>query len=240
LTRADLEAVGLKPPPDAKVPGELVLTDSDARLVTLRAMTASRPTLLLLVDFTCRTICGPLLSIIAADILRAGLAPGRDFNLVVIGIDPRETPSEAAAMKRADLADAPELQAAAHFLSADVESFARLSSAIGYRARYDDEAQVFAHPADVLVLAPGGAVSRVLAGLALDPRELRLALVEAGRGRLASLAERIHILCYGLDPAVGIYARAIEDVLWGAGALTLLGLAGGILLLEGRRRSGAR
>ncbi len=240
LTKADLGDVGLNPAAGAKVPGELMLTQSDGRLVSLGALTASGPTLLLLVDFTCRTICGPLLSIVAADIVRAGLAPGGDFNLLVLGIDSRETAKEAAAMKKAELADAPELEAAAHFLSADAESFARLSAAIGYRARYDDEARMFAHPTEILVLAPGGGVSRVLPGLALDPHELRLALVEAGQGRLAALGERLHILCYGLEPAVGIYARPIEDVLLSAAALTLLGLAGAILLLEGRRRSGAR
>jgi protein SCO1 len=240
LTKADLDAVGLDPVAGAKVPGELMLTESDGRVVALGAITASRPTLLLLVDFTCRTICGPVLSIVAADILRAGLVPGRDFNLLVIGIDPRETPSDAAAMKKAELADAPELEASAHFLSANAETFAQLSTAIGYRARYDEEARVFAHPAELLVLAPRGEVSRVLPGLALGPRELRLALLQAGKGGPASLGERFHVLCYGLDAAIGIYARPIEDMLWAAGALTLIGLAGGILVLEGRRRSGAQ
>jgi protein SCO1 len=240
LTKADLDAVGLHPPENAKVPLALWLTESDGRRVTLQTITASKPTLLVLVDFTCHTICGPILSIVATDILRARLVPARDFNFVVIGIDPRQTPKQAEAMKLAELADTPELRAAAHFVSTDAASFARLATAIGYRAHYDAEARVFAHPADLLVLAPGGEVSRVLPGLALDPGELRLALVEAGSGRIASLAEHFRILCYGLDPALGIYTRPVENTLWAAAILTLIGLVGGIVLLERRRRAGAR
>ena len=52
-------------------------------------------------------------------------------------------------------------------------------------------------------LTPEGHVSRVLNGLALDPDTVRLALVEAGQGRIGSLVDRLHVLCYGLDPLTG-------------------------------------
>ena len=240
LTKADLDAVALSPAPGAKVPKDLVLIESDGRHVVLHEVMGSKPTLLALVDFSCRAICGPLVAILTTNILRSGLMPGRDFNFVVIGIDPRQTPNDAAIMRNAELVDMPELRANAHFLSADAESFSRLSSAIGYRARYDEELRAFAHPADVLVLTPDGEVARVLPGLSVNPNELRTAVAQAGSGRLAALSEGLRILCYGHDPALALYAKAIRDALWGAGALTLLGLVGGIFLLEARRRSAAK
>ena len=102
-------------------------------------------------------------------------------------------------MKTAEFGDDPSL-GAAHFLRGDAAAIARLSAAIGYHARYDAQARQYAHPTDLLVLTPDRRVSRLLPGFGASGDELRFALVEAGEGLIGSLIDRIHVLCYGLDP----------------------------------------
>jgi protein SCO1/2 len=74
-------------------------------------------------------------------------------------------------------------------------------------------------------------VSRILSGLGLNAAGLRLALVDAGHGRVGTIADRIRLLCYRFDPATGIYSVAISRVMLGAGIVTVIAMAGGISLL---------
>ncbi|WP_292613886.1 SCO family protein [Nitrobacter sp. 62-13] len=112
-----------------------------------------------------------------------------------------------------------------------------LTDALGYRYRYDAAADQFAHPAGALVLTSDGRVSRSLASLALNPTDLRLALVEAGGGRIGTFTDRLSLLCYGFDAAHGVYTPAIARRLKVLAGLTVIGVLGSIAILEKRRRT---
>ena len=90
LTEAQVGQVALSPPPGARVPTALVFKDLEGRDVTLGDAIAGRPTLLLPADFTCTQICGPALSIAAGALSQTGLQAGRDYSLVVVGIDAKD------------------------------------------------------------------------------------------------------------------------------------------------------
>ena len=97
----------------------------------------------------------------------------------------------------------------------------------------------FAHPAVVVTLAADGAVSRVLSGLTLTGDDLRLALVDTADGKIGTVVDRLRLLCYGYDPAQGIYTPAIMSILRVGGVLTVLLLAAAFFGLRtlGRRRA---
>jgi protein SCO1/2 len=243
LSEAELSTVAVRTAPDASIPGDIRFTDDDGRAVELGDLMRDRATLLILADYSCHAICGPILAATEATIGNSGLVAGRDFNLVVVGIDPTETRADAAAMKEAQFGDDPALAAAAHFLGGDAAAIAALSSSIGYHARYDADARRYAHPTDLVVLTPDRHVSRLLPGLSVSGEELRFALVEAGEGYLGSLIDRAHVFCYGLDPKHGVYdASARAALIGGAGAtLTAVGLMAAIAQRRRRRLiSGAR
>ena len=94
-------------------------------------------------------------------------------------------------------------------------------AAIGYRFQRDAANDAIAHPAAFVTLTADGRVSRVLSSLALQPTDLRLALVEAGDGEIGGLAGRIALLCYGFDAVHGIYTRQIATLLQIGGGLTV-------------------
>jgi protein SCO1/2 len=235
LTEAELLDVGLHPVEGAAAPPDIAFTDDDGHAVALGDVTRGRATLLILADYNCHTICGPILGVAATAIRDSGLVAGRDFNLVVVGIDPRATLADAARMKAEQFGDDPAL-ALDHFLYGDARAIERLSAAIGYHAHYDAEMRQFAHPTDMLVLTPERRISRLLPGLAISGEDLRFALVEAGGGGVASLIDRAHVLCYGLDPARGVYNSAVRATLIGAGAATLAGIAAIAAIAQRRRR----
>ncbi|USQ70114.1 hypothetical protein NF552_10975 [Roseomonas mucosa] len=236
LTEAQLAEVELAPPPGARLPPGLALRDEDGRDVTPAALQHGLPAVLVLADFTCVTLCGPALGIAAHALAETGLRPGRDVVSLAIALGSRDGPAEARAMKAAHLGGLPpELLAATHFLTGPAAPLAEVQSALGYRAQFDREADRYAHPTGILVLTGDGHVSRLLDGLAPDPGVLRLALVEASQGRIGTLGDRIRLLCYGLDPAHGIYNGVVKRALTMGTVLTLGGL-GLFLFLVSRRR----
>lgn len=232
LTQAQLSGVAAAPPPDARVPGELRFEDAvSGRVLPLTEALGARPVLLLPVDYTCANTCDPMLALSGAALAATGLRLGSEAGLVLVGIDPRDRAEDARRM----LAQAAPAEAATALVG-DAASVAALLRALGYGIVYDAGTDGFAHPAAALLLAPDGRVARVLSPLALNGRDLRLALVEAGQGRVGTLADRLALLCYGYDAVKGVYTPLIRRILSVAAALTILAIALGVLVLALRER----
>jgi protein SCO1/2 len=238
LTPADYRDVGVSVPSEAAIPDTALLTDEHGKARRLRDL-ITRPTVLVFADYTCRTLCGPIVAFVAEALRNSHLTPGEQFNLLVIGLDPGDGAADAASLRRAHLGDDKALDAASHFMTADAATVAALTAALGYRYRYDKENDQYVHPAAAYVLTARGRVARVLTGIGLSGDDMRLALVEAGEGRIGTVRDRIRLLCSGFDPAHGTYNVLVSRLLAATGAATLLALGGllTVLFLMGRRRS---
>lgn len=235
LTPRQLAEVSLSPPANASVPLQLMFRDLAGHQVSFAQAIGGRPALLLFVDYTCRTICGPALVIASSALGQTGLNPGADYRLIVVGFDPKDGPDEARKMAE-QIADAAVLRATV-LLTSDSDSARRLADAVGYRFSYDAANDQFAHPAGALVLTASGRVSRVLSSLALNPQDLRIAIVEASDGLTGGLVDRLTALCYGFDPVHGIYTPIIGRAMQIAAGLTMIGLIAFITILRRRSRS---
>jgi len=236
LIAPEIDAVAASPPSNAQVPLSLTLKDEAGVERTLGAAVADTPAVLILADYACQALCGPVLALAATSLERSGLQAGKDYRLVVIGLDPRKGPAQAKAMKAAQIGENGPLAEATTLLSADDVTLRQVTTALGYRSAYDAENDQFAHPAVVFVLTADGRVARALSALGIDADDLRLALIEAGEGRIGSTADKIRLLCYGFDPAAGVYTPAIHRLLAFGWLLTAIGLAGGIGLMAMKTR----
>ena len=132
LTEAQVGQVALSPPPGARVPTALVFKDLDGRDVTLGDAIAGRPTLLLPADFTCTQICGPALSIAAGALSQTGLQAGRDYSLVVVGIDANDSVEDARRFTSGQVGGP-----GVSVLNGSDETINSLMAAIGYRFQRD-------------------------------------------------------------------------------------------------------
>lgn len=235
LTTSALQEVGLAPPPGARVPIETRWTDESGNPISLDQAMAGRPTILIFADYTCTTLCGPILTFVENALANSQLA-SHDYRLVVLGIDPKDGPSDAAAMRQERIGNQT-VASAAVFLTADDDTIRLTAHAVGYRFAYDAAREQFAHPAAALVLSPDGHVTRVLSGLGISGNDLRLALVEAGQGRIGTISDQVRLLCYGFDPTVGAYTVSILRTLEFTSALSLVVIAFGIAWLSWRPRA---
>ena len=228
LNQAELARIAVAPPPGARVPLDLPVTDARTGLATtLGQALAGRPTLLLPVDYTCGNVCDPMVSMSADALAATGLAAD-DYALVLVGIDPRDDAAAARRMIRETLGDRAASLRLQPLIATDA-AVTRLTGAVGYTALFDAGTDSFAHPAAALLLAGDGRLARVLSPLALTGRDLRLALTEAGAGRIGGLTDRLALLCYGFDAVRGVYTPLIQRILAVAGIVTILAI--GLLIL---------
>jgi protein SCO1/2 len=231
----DYRDVAVSLPKGADVPLDAVVTDERGRRALGELI--SGPVVLVFADYTCTTLCGPIVAFVASALERSGLRPSQDFTLIVVGLDPKDSLADAARMRHDHLGDGP-LIGASIFAVADQPTIERLTGALGYRYAYDREHDQYVHPGAAFVLRGDGRVTRVLTGLGLSGADMRLALVEAGEGRIGTFVDDVRLLCSGFDPEHGMYNVVISRILAAATFATvlLLGVGIGFLILSGRRR----
>ncbi len=226
LTANDLSTVGVAPPAGARAPLGLGFTGVEGVRTTLGAALGGTPGVLVLADYGCRNLCGAALNLTRAGLEHTGLAPGRDYRLAVVGLNPASSPTQARAMVDGELGQGAPRRAAAVLLG-DAANTPTLARALGYRYRWDAVRGQFAHPVAAFILAPDGRLVRALSEIGLNGRDLRFALGEAGGGArrpASALATRIQAHCYGFDPATGAYDKGVSAgvKLASAGLLSLV------------------
>lgn len=235
-----LAQVGLGGKLGAEIPLDLPFTDDAGNKVTLRDCSAGRPMLLALVQYRCPMLCGQVLNGLVEAVREQPFVPGRQFEVVVVSIDSRETAALAAALKRHAVAASgkPESAEGWHFLTGSKDAVAALAAAVGYRFVYDEGADQFAHPAGVMLATAEGRLSHYFYGIQYPPRDLRLGLVEASANRIGTAADAVLLLCYHYDPETGKYGPAVMAMVRTGGVLTLAAL-GGFMWYASRRRAAA-
>jgi protein SCO1/2 len=222
------------------VPLDLAFTDETGRSVKLGDYFGKRPVVLSLVYYQCPMLCTISLNGLAGALEVLSFVPGQEFEILTVSFDPAETPVLAAAKKQAYMAryKRPEADAGWHFLTGSKASVEALTRAVGFRYVWDEATKQFAHPAGILVLTPEGKISHYLFGVEYAPKDLRLSLVDAAKGKIGNLADQLLLYCYQYDPQTGRYSASILNVVRLGGALTVLGLGAFILTATRKRRAG--
>jgi protein SCO1/2 len=237
VSRAVLDQVYVDPKPGATLPLSLTFRDDAGRPQSLAQALDGHAAVLIFADYTCRTLCGPILDFTTAALQKSELRAGSDYRLIVIGLDPKDSLDAARAMKASRVDNGGPISSNATFLTGTDATIGAATAALGYHFAYDPDADQFAHPAAAFVLTRDGKVTRVLSGLGISGTDLRLALVDAGQGQIGTLADRFHLLCYGFDPARGIYTARIGLILQICGGITVALIAGGIALMHRMTRA---
>ncbi|MDW6023550.1 SCO family protein [Mesorhizobium sp. BAC0120] len=230
---------GIDQHPGAQVPFDIVFRDEQGHPVTLRSLGQGRPIVLAPVLHNCPNICGITLSGLVQAVQTQSFLPGRDFVIVSFGIDPKEGPTEAR-KSMADLEKAfPSLPTdGIRALTGAAPDIKAVTQVLGYRYAWDEGIGQYAHIAAVAVLTPDGRLARWLYGVAPEPADLKLALTEAGEGRLGTWGDQLLLLCYHYDARTGRYDSMVNWLLRIGGGVTVALGAGliGIALLRERRR----
>ncbi len=218
-----LKEVGIDQKLGEQVPLDLEFVDELGQNVRLGDYFGKRPVVLTMVYFRCPMLCTQVLNGFLKTSAGVPQTIGRDYDVVTVSFDDREGPKLAAEKKASYVSKYHRAGADQgwHFLTGSKESIARLADAVGFRYKYEPRNDQFAHASGIMVLTPGGKVSRYFFGIEYPPRDMRLGLVESSEGKIGSPIERILLLCYQYDPMTGKYGLVISRGLKAAGLLTL-------------------
>ncbi|HMY16081.1 MAG TPA: SCO family protein [Polyangium sp.] len=226
----------------ARIPRDIELRDESGKTIaTSELFDDTHPVVLVLAYYRCPMLCPVVLQGVTKALRDAGLTMGTDYRLITVSIDPEDTPVEAQKRKDALLVKAgPEARRGAHFLVGSAAATRAVADAVGFRYAFDASTSQYAHPAVVMVLGPGGRISRYLYGPQPEARDVRLALTEAAEGKVGSFVDRVLLTCYRFDPATRRYGPSIV-VFFRVGAIVIfvvvMSLLGMLWRLERRRRS---
>ena len=231
-----LREVGFDQNLNKQLPLDTSFSDESGAPVQIGQYFGSRPVVLNFVYYDCPMICLQTLSSLASTLKVLSQEPGRDFEIVTVSFDPRETPALALTKKQEMVARSgkPQVAAGWHFLTGDKSSIDRLTNAAGFRYVWDEDAKQFAHPTGIIILTPSGTITRYLFGIDYGPRDLRLAILDTSAGKVGSPIERALLYCYHYDIATGRYSLAIMRTVQVAGLATVVSIGMLIFVMSKR------
>lgn len=240
VTPKQLEGVSFKQRLNTQLPLDTPFKDEFGRDVTLGSYFSKKPVILAFVYYQCPLLCLQIFNGTASSLKAVPFEAGRDFDVVFVSFDPRDTPEAARAKKAALLADYHQQDRADgwHFLTGTETNIKTLTDAAGFFYRWDDQRQEYAHVSGVLVVTPDGRLSRYFYGIEYSPKELRMALVESGKGTIGSAVDQLLLYCYHYDPAAGRYGAITMNIVRLGGGMTLL-ILGGFIWVALRKDSAA-
>jgi protein SCO1/2 len=218
-------SLGVEERPGAQVPLEARFTDEQGRQVALGELIRG-PTILSLMYYRCENACDLLLLGTAEAVRDLGLEPGKDYSLLTVSIDERETPAEARQAQRIALASVqkPFPPEAWRFLTGSAESIRALADAVG--VGFQRAGEGFDHPLALIVLSPAGRVTRYLLGSEFLPLDLHMSILEASQGKVGPTVARVLRFCLRYDASNRRYVFNTLKV----SALVTLSLAAGLAL----------
>jgi len=244
-TPGQLEGVDIQPVLGALLPlGETFIDESGKEVKLASFFSASKPVVFILNYYSCPMLCGLLLNGARDGFQEIDWQPGDHYKIVTISIDPQETADLAMAKKESILGSlgSAVLKERAkenwHFLVGKNGSEARLAKALGFGYRWVEEEKQYAHSAAIFIASADGILTRVLYGIQFVAKDLKLALLEAGQGKVGTLAEKLLLFCYHYDPKDNKYALLASRLVSVAAAIMVLVMliAYGILYLRNRQK----
>ncbi|MEO6908692.1 MAG: SCO family protein [Abditibacteriaceae bacterium] len=221
---AALNKVGWTQNLDQQIPLDLDFRDDKGQQVELKKYFGQKPVVMLMVYYTCPYLCGEVLHGVFSGLKGINFQASRDYQVVVVSINPDED-SELAASKKAEYLKQFGMEAQAdgfHFLTGKTPAIQKLAKAIGFDYVYDKSLGQFAHPAGLVLVTPHGRVARYMSGVLFEPQDLRLGLLDAGRGKIGSALDMIVLKCYHYDGEAGKYTVAVMNILRVGGLITVI------------------
>jgi protein SCO1/2 len=207
-----------------QIPPDLVFVDETGQEVHLRDYFGKKPLILNLVYYQCPMLCGEVLSGLESALRVLKFDVGKEFDVLTVSFDPKETPQMAMAKKAEFLKryGRPGAAEGWHFLTGPQSSIDALTQAAGFQYEYDPKSGQFAHATAIMVLTPEGKIAQYYYGVEFAPKDLRLGLIQASQNKIGNVVDEVLLYCYHYDPDTGRYGPIISRVLKLAAGATIL------------------
>lgn len=237
---AILNGVGIAQHLNWQLPLDLTFTDDAGKQVQLASYFGKRPAILALVYYQCPMLCSEELNGLTGALQMVDFKPGKDYDVIVVSIDPSEGTDLAAAKKRSYVKryGHPESADGWHFLTGTQPNIDALTKAVGYGyvklPAQDGRPAQYAHASSIQIVTPEGKLAQYYMGVEYSPKDMRLGLNEASANRIGSPVDNILTYCYHYDPTVNKHTLIIARVVQLGGFVTVISL-GGFMFVMFRR-----
>ncbi len=200
----------------------------------------NRPVMLALVYYNCQMLCPQVLHGMASALHQSGFRAGHEYDVVVASIDPSDKPADAVSEKQHFLSmlddSSGSAAGAVHFLTGPESSITDLAQATGFHyvrvPGPDGKMDQFAHSSVIMIATPDGRMSKYLFGVDYQPRDVRLALIQASTRHIGTLSDLVLLYCCSYSPTQGRYTVAVLRILGLAGMASLLAVIAMLWLLS--------
>ena len=211
----------------ARISLDVPFVDDQGRLVQIGDyFKENLPVLLTIVYYNCPSLCGLHLNGISSALQSLSKKFKQQFHFIAVSMDETEK-FKLANEKKYNYIKKYSLPAnRVHFLTGDKKSILTLSQEVGFRFRWDDSQEIFAHIPVAYILSPSGSISRYLYGVQFDTQTMKLSLVSASQGSIGSIVDRALLFCFQFDPKRGRYSWYAYNIMRAGGLITILLLFG--------------
>lgn len=219
-----LEGVDIEDRTGVTLPGDVTLRDQDGHELRLGDYLKDElPLIVVLAYYECPMLCSMVINGLLDGMKGLEQTAGKDYRVLVVSFDPRDTAQIAAKKREAYLrAYGRPIEARGwDFAVGEPSEVQRLADSVGFRFRWDDKTQQYAHAAAAFVVTPDARLSRTLYGVSFPSKSLNLAIREASLGHLGSTIDRVLLFCFHYDPLAGSYVLAVRRLMMAGGALTV-------------------
>jgi protein SCO1/2 len=235
-----LQKVGVAQHLNQQLPLDAPFVDESGKTVKLGDYFGKHPAILSLVYYTCPMLCSEELDGLTSSLEMVKLTPGKDFDVVIISIDPSDTPEQAAKSKALYVKryGRPESAAGWHFLTGQRPAIDAVTSAVGFGyvrvPGPDGKLSQFAHASSIEIVTPEGKLAQYYLGVEYSPKDMLLGLIDASGNKIGSPVANILTYCYHYDPQTNKHSLIVARVVQFGGMITVAGL-GGFMFLMFRR-----
>ena len=226
-----LQQVGIDQRIGEELPLDAHFTDEYGKDVELGSyFHQGKPVLMALVYYDCPMLCDQVLNGMASALNVLRFDAGKEFNVVAISFDPRETPQLALEKKEMYLKryKRPGAEQGWHFLTGKPDAIKAITEATGFHYVWDKNTQQYAHSTAVMLVTPEGRLAQYYYGIEYSPKDMRLGIIEASKEKLGTVVDSVILYCYHYDPTTGKYGAVVMNLIRGAGLITVL-LMGGFI-----------
>ena len=232
-----LKAVAVTQHLNQQLPLNASFVDETGKPVVLGDYFGKRPAVLSLVYYNCPMLCSEEMDGLTSSLEMVKLTPGKDFDVVIISIDPSETPEMAAKKKAFYLKryGRPETAAGWHYLTGQKPAIDAVTDAVGFGyvrvPGPDGTLSQFAHASSIELVTTDGKLAQYYLGVEYSPKDMMLGLIESSGNKIGSPVANILTYCYHYDPETNKQSLRVARVVQFGGMITVAGLGGFIFLM---------
>lgn len=233
LQGPDLSNIGIDQKLNSQVPLNLTFNDEAGNPVTLGKYFTNKPVILNLVYYQCAMLCPEVLNGITDALKEVKFGIGKDYEVVTISFDPRDTPQISAQKKAQVMKDlgVPGAENGWHFLTGNDPAIQALAKSVGFKYRWDPDSKQYLHATGIMVLTPAGRVSKYFYGVDFKPSDLRFGLIQASNNRIGNMVDAVLLFCCRYNPRSGKYDWLASRLLSIGGGITVLALGSFLIFM---------